>query len=154
MKAWDIILEGRDILAKGGRLYSQGSNGVPSRLRRYLLSDVDKDVPVTLTTASARCASPSDLVIEHIVPMKRIAIEIIDPEAHDPRTGGNSPQTLGPARNIDHAREIAATMIEKAYVTREEHSRLNAQSASYQWDAPGGDGHARYRGAGIELKRI
>lgn len=152
--AWEIILEGRGIVASGGRLYSKGSNHVPTRLRQAFIARVDRKIGVTLTSQAARHADPADVVVEHVVTVKRIAIEIIAPEAHAPRIGGPAKTKLGPARDLAHAEQIAQAMLTKAYVTRTEHDRLNTVSQSFQWDAPAGDGMARYRAAGIELTAI
>lgn len=152
--ARDIIMEGRSIVASGGRLHSKGSNRVPARLRQALITRIDRRVAVTLTSEAARNADPADVVVEHVIPIKRIAIEIIAPEAHDPRTGGRAKTTLGPARDLAHAEQIAGKMLIKAYVTRAEHDRLNTASRSFQWDAPAGNGMARYQAAGIELTAI
>lgn len=152
--AWEIILEGRALLAAGGRLYTKGSQGIPQRLRSVFLQRIDATIPVTLATQAGREASDHEIAIEHLVPMKRIAIEIIDPSAHDPRTGGANVELLGPAVDIEHAEEIARKLIVKARVTKEEHARLNTAYPSFQWDAPAADGRARYRAAGIDLFEI
>ncbi|MXU65912.1 hypothetical protein [Oceanomicrobium pacificus] len=152
--AWDIIVEGRAIVASGGRLFSKGSNRVPTRLRQAFIARIDREIAVTLTSQAARQADTADVVVEHVIPIKRIVIEVIAPEAHDPRTGGRAMTRLGPARDLAHAERIAREMLTKAYVTRAEHDRLNIASQSFQWDAPAGDGMARYRVAGIELTAI
>ncbi|WP_420380875.1 hypothetical protein [Marivita sp.] len=87
--AWEIILEGRALLAGGGRLHTKGSHGIPQRLRSIFLKRIDAAIPVSLTTQAAIEAPSEETAIEHLVPMKRIAIVIIDPAAHDPRTGGS-----------------------------------------------------------------
>lgn len=149
--AWGLILKGRAILASGGSLHSKGSQAIPSRLRQVFLQPIDATIPIKLTTKAAKEADPEDVVVEHLVPMKRVAIEIIDPTAHDPRTGGKNADVVGPAIDIKHAEEIARKLITKALVTKEEHAKLNLAHPSFQWDAPAGDGLARYQAAGIEL---
>lgn len=91
-----IILQGRAIIDAGGRLYSKGSKGISRRLRVAFLDNIDATIPATLTSLAAKTAPAEQVVIEHLIPMKRIAIEIIDPAGHDPRTGGDAPETIGP----------------------------------------------------------
>ena len=149
-EAWSIVLEGRRIIRSGGRLHSKGSAQVPSRLRKSLLNRIDREIPVIFKSEAAMLPG-SKTHIEHVTPMKRIAIEIIDPSAHDPRTVGGGPAGLGPARDLLHAVEIARTMIVKALVTQEEHALINRSGVSLQWDAPAKDILARYHTAGVCL---
>jgi len=45
---------------------------------------------------------------------------------------------------------LAERLVEKAYVSKSEHARLNKVDRSMQWDAPNGNGRERYHRAGIE----
>lgn len=61
---------------------------------------------------------------------------------------------LGPPRAQRLALlELAERVVEKAYVSKVEHARLNNVDRSMQCDAPNGNGNSRerYRRAGIEL---
>jgi hypothetical protein len=149
---WSVILEGRQILTSGGTLFSKGSNKVPSRLRKCFLDRIDKSIPITFESRAAR-EPGAKTHIEHMVPMKRVAIEIIDPSGHDPRTVDGGAEGLGPARNLEHAEEIARKLIVKAFVTEDEHKQLNRSGRSQQWDTAKGDPMKRYRDCGITLVR-
>jgi len=155
LEAWEaIVLPARAHLAAGGNLHTKGSGGWPKRLRTYL-DRVDRLVPFTLASDAAMALPVAERIREHVMPMKRIAIEIIDPSACDPRANTRRDAIAGgPARDAQHMEEIALRLIRKAWVTREEHRRLNLAGASFQWDAPDGDGLERYRRAGVEVREI
>jgi len=94
-------------------------------------------------------------VVEHVIPMKRIVIEIVDPRQADPRSNTrNDPIAGGPATSPEHLISIYDRLLQKCWVTREEHDRLNRAGASLQWDAPDGDGWARYRRAEVVAYRL
>ena len=150
-KAWQIILEGRARIAEGFHMHTKGSGGVPRRLRSELLDKIEKRVKPKYISEGAVADPAANREREHVIPMKRIAIEIIDPEAHDPRSGGGPAKLLGPARDLEHAIEIAREMLVVALVTKDEHRRINKHGGSMQWDAPGGDGLDRYSKAGVAL---
>lgn len=141
--------EVRPFLAAGGRLWSKGSNGYPSQLRR-MLSGLDGAHSVTFATPDAMKHDRVERVVEHVVPMKRIVIEIVDPSEADPRSNSSSRAISdGPATSPEHLIRIFDELLVKCWVTKDEHNLLNRTGRSFQWDAPGGDGWARYREAGV-----
>jgi hypothetical protein len=150
-RAFELIdAEIRPFLAVGGQLWTKGSNGYPARLRQ-ILRGLDKAHRVTFATHEAMQLHPENRVVEHVIPMKRIVIEIIDPSQADPRSNSNNaPIADGPAQSPQHLITIFDTLLQKCWVTPTEHERLNRAGRSFQWDAPDGDGWARYRSAGIE----
>lgn len=94
-------------------------------------------------------------VVEHVVPMKRIVIEIVDPGQADPRSNSASRAIAdGPATSPEHLIRIFDELLVKCWVTKEEHNLLNRTGRSFQWDAPGGDGWARYRAAGVVARPL
>lgn len=144
-----IESEVRPFLASGGRLWSKGSAGYPSRLRK-MLRPLDDAHAVTFATTEAMRLPRRQRVVEHVVPMKRIIIEIVDPSQADPRSNsGCQPIAGGPARSPEHLLAIFDRLLQKCWVTPEEHARLNSAGASAQWDAPDGAGWARYHRAGV-----
>ena len=144
-----IEAEVRPFLATGGRLWSKGSRGYPSRLRQ-ILQRLDKAHDVTFATDDAMQLERSQRVVEHVVPMKRIVVEIVDPDQADPRSNsGSAPIAGGPATSPEHLITIFDRLLEKCWVTKDEHDRLNRAGRSFQWDAPDGDGWSRYGQAGI-----
>lgn len=150
-RAWQVVLAARAHIRAGGNLHTKGSGGFPAQLR-VALSWLDATVPVTRTSPAAAAARGERTAIEHVLPWKRIATEIIDPTKADPRSNTVfTPIEDGPARDPEHMIDLAKRLIVKARVTEAEHSRLNNISRSMQWDAPNGDGMERYRRAGIEL---
>lgn len=115
-----------------------------------MLAALDSAVPVTHATADALALDEKARVREHVVPMKRIVIEIVDPSKADPRSNtAFAPIAGGPARSPEHLLSIFDTLTIKCWVTPDEHARLNTIGRSSQWDAPDGDGWARYDSAGI-----
>lgn len=146
--------EVRPFLAAGGRLWSKGSMGYPSQLRR-MLDVLDDAHGVTFATSDAMQLERSRRVVEHVLPMKRIVIEIVDPRQADPRSNiGTAPIAGGPATSPEHLIAIFDQLLQKCWVTPEEHERLNRAGRSLQWDAPDGDGWARYRIAQVVAQRL
>ncbi|GAA1679492.1 hypothetical protein [Microbacterium lacus] len=154
-QAYDFIeSEVRPHLVSGGRLWSKGSGGHPSRLRT-ILSGLDAEHEVMFTTDAAIRLPKRQRVVEHVIPFKRIIIELVDPRQADPRSNsGVEPIAGGPATSPEHLLEIFDRMIQKCWVTHDEHERLNRAGASLQWDAPDGDGWARYRSAAVLAHRV
>lgn len=144
-----IETEVRPHLASGGKLWSKGSGGYPSRLRK-MLSGLDAAHGITYATDDAMQLPKAQRIVEHVVPFKRIIIELVDPRQADPRSNSSVAAIAGgPARSPEHLLEIFDQVLRKCWVTNEEHDRLNRAGASLQWDAPDGDGWARYRLAGV-----
>lgn len=144
-----IAEEVRPYLAAGGRLWTKGSAGHPRRVRQ-LLHGLDETHPVTYATRDAMELEPRQRIVEHVTPMKRIVIEIVDPAQADPRSNtAFAPIAGGPATSAEQLLSIFDRLLVKCWVTNEEHDRLNRAARSYQWDAPNGDGWARYRKAGV-----
>ncbi|MGK0721935.1 hypothetical protein [Leucobacter sp. W1478] len=154
-EAFDLIEnEIRPFLADGGRLWTKGSKGYPSQVRR-LLRGLDVTHNVTHATLDALELEESQRIVEHVIPMKRIIIEIIDPTQADPRSNStNGPIAGGPAQSPAHLLSIFEALLQKCWVTASEHDRLNRAGRSHQWDAPGGNGWDRYRQAGVVAHRI
>lgn len=150
-EAFELIeREVRPFLLSGGRLWSKGSRAYPARLRK-MLSSLDTAHRVTFATSAAMALDEQLRVVEHVVPMKRIIIEIIDPTQADPRANSIfTPLAGGPATSPEHLLEIFDAMLIKCWVTSDEHDLLNRAGRSLQWDAPDGDGWARYRLAGVD----
>ncbi|GAA1775286.1 hypothetical protein [Agromyces lapidis] len=149
-----IEAEVRPFLASGGRLWSKGSNGYPRRLRQ-MLQRLDRAHEVAFATDDAIRLERNQRVVEHVIPMKRIVIEIVDPAQADPRSNsGSVPIAGGPARSPAHLLAIFDSLLEKCWVTTDEHDRLNRAGRSFQWDAPDGDGWSRYTQAGIVPHRL
>lgn len=136
-KAFELIeREIRPFVTAGGRLWSKGSRGYPARLRQ-ILQRLDKAHDVTFATRDAMHLQHSQRIIEHVIPMKRIVIEIVDPRQADPRSNiSNAPIADGPATSPQHLISIFNQLLQKCWVTAEEHDRLNRAGGSYQWDAP------------------
>ncbi|MCR6645327.1 MAG: hypothetical protein NVV62_12930 [Terricaulis sp.] len=115
-----------------------------------MLAALDSAIPVTHTTADALALDEKARIVEHVIPMKRIVTEIIDPSKADPRSNtAFAPIADGPADSPQHLLSIFDTLTIKCWVTADEHARLNTIGRSSQWDAPDGDGWARYDSAGI-----
>ncbi|MFF2371822.1 hypothetical protein [Agromyces sp. NPDC058110] len=154
-KAFNLIeSEVRPLLATGGRLWSKGSGGYPSRLRQ-ILRGLDKAHGVTYATHDAMELPPGQRRVEHVIPVKRIIIEIVDPSQADPRSNTQSaPIAGGPAASPTHLIAIYDRLVQLCWVTPEEHDRLNRAERSFQWDAPDGDGWSRYRLAGVVAHRL
>ncbi len=130
-------------------MWSKGSAGYPSRLRQ-MLSGLDDGYRVTFATSDALRLPVSERVVEHVIPIKRIVIEIVDPYQADPRSNSHrGPIADGPATSPEHLLRILDTLTQKCWVTKDEHDLLNRAGASFQWDAPEGDGWARYRRARV-----
>lgn len=153
--AFDLIQSAvRPYLASGGRLWSKGSQGYPSRLRE-ILRGLDNTHGVTFATRDAMQLPEDQRVVEHVTPFKRIIIELVDPSQADPRSNADTaPIAGGPAISPEHLIMIFDQLLQKCWVTREEHDRLNRAGASLQWDAPDGDGWARYRRAEVTAHRL
>lgn len=154
-EAFDLIeAEVRPLLASGGRLWSKGSGGYPSRLRQ-ILHGLDKAHGVTFATQDAMRLPRGQRVVEHVIPFKRIVIEIVDPSQADPRSNThNAPIADGPATSPEHLISIFDRLLQKCWVTKDEHDSLNRAGSSLQWDAPDGDGWSRYRQAGVVAYRL
>lgn len=144
--AFDLIeKEVRPHLAAGGRLWTKGSGGYPRRLRQMLRA-LDDGHAVTFATRDAMQLAPGERVVEHVIPFKRIIVEIVDPSQTDPRSNAHKePIADGPATSPEHLLSIFDQLLHKCWVTKDEHDRLNRAGRSLQWDAPDGDGWARYR---------
>lgn len=148
--AFDLIeTEVRPHLAAGGNLWTKGSGGYPRRLRQ-MLGALDKGHAVTFATRDAMQLAPAERVVEHVIPFKRIIVEIVDPNQADPRSNTHQrPIAGGPATSPEHLLSIFDRLLVKCWVTKDEHDRLNRAGRSLQWDAPDGDGWARYRLADV-----
>lgn len=151
-KAYQFIVdEVRPFLVAGGRLWSKGSQGYPRRLRQ-MLQGLDRAHAVTFATHDAILIDERQRVVEHVIPMKRIVIEIVDPGQADPRSNSTlAPIGGGPATSPEELIAIFDRLLVKCWVTSEEHDRLNRAGRSFQWDAPDGDGWARHRQAGVTV---
>jgi hypothetical protein len=149
-KAYEFIEgEVRPFVVSGGRLWSKGSHGYPARLRR-MLNGLDDAHPVTFATVEAMKLDEGERIVEHVVPIKRIMIEIVEPGQADPRSNSLVDAIAGgPATSAEHLITIYDRLLTTCWVTAEEHDRLNRAGRSLQWDAPDGDGWARYRLAGV-----
>lgn len=146
--------EVRPFLAAGGRLWSKGSQGYPRRLRQ-MLQGLDRAHTVTFATHEAMLLDRSQRKVEHVVPMKRIVVEIVDPGQADPRSNSVvDPIAGGPATSPEDLLSIFDRLLVKCWVTGDEHDRLNRAGRSFQWDAPDGDGWSRYRQAGVIAYRL
>lgn len=146
--------EVRPFLAAGGRLWSKGSLGYPRRLRQ-MLQGLDRAHTVTFATHDAMLIERNERKIEHVVPMKRIVVEIVDPGQADPRSNSVvDPIAGGPAHSPEDLISIFDRLLVKCWVTGAEHDRLNRASRSSQWDAPDGDGWSRYEQAGVVAYRL
>lgn len=144
-----IVDEVRPFLDGGGRLWTKGSQGYPRRLRQ-MLQPLDRGHVVTFATHDAMLIDESERVVEHVIPMKRIVIEIVDPSQSDPRSNTTLASIGGgPAGSPDELIAIFDRLLMKCWVSAGEHDRLNRSARSSQWDAPDGDGWARYRAAGV-----
>lgn len=143
-----IDAEVRPFLAAGGRLWSKGSRGYPTRLRQ-MLAPLEPTTP-THATRDAMLLERRRREVEHVLPMKRLVVEIVDPRQADPRANTTfGPLADGPASSPEHLLAIFDRLIATCWVTPEEHARLNRVGRSSQWDAPDGDGWERYRRAGV-----
>ena len=149
-KAFQLIDEEvRPFIAEGGQIWTKGSRGYPTRMRK-LLEKLDVDIPVSHATKEALLLPVGQRIVEHVLPMKRIVIEIIDPNQADPRSNtSNAPIYEGPATSPRHLIEIFDHLLTKCWVTRAEHDRLNTAAKSLQWDAPNGNGWLRYERASV-----
>lgn len=146
--------EVRPFLAAGGRLWSKGSRGYPRRLRQ-MLQGLDRAHTVTFATHDAMLIDRNERKIEHVVPMKRIVVEIVDPGQADPRSNSVAdPIAGGPAHSPEDLISIFDRLLVKCWVTGAEHDRLNRAGRSSQWDAPDGDGWSRYKQAGVIAHRL
>lgn len=153
--AYDLIeSEVRPHLAAGGRLWSKGSGGYPSRLRT-MLQGLDDAHDVTFATDAAMLLPRRQRKVEHVIPFKRIITEIVDPAQADPRSNTHqNPIAGGPATSPEHLIAIFDELLQKCWVTKDEHDLLNRAGKSLQWDAPDGDGWARYRLAGVVAHKL
>ena len=149
-----IEREVRPFLAAGGRLWSKGSRGYPSQLRQMLLR-LDKAHVVTFATHDAMLLDSNQRQIEHVVPIKRIVIEIVDPGQADPRSNSRFDVIAGgPAMSPEDLISVFDRLLVKCWVTADEHDRLNRAGRSLQWDAPDGDGWSRYRLAAVTAYQL
>ncbi|MEV8172670.1 hypothetical protein [Microbacterium sp. NPDC077486] len=148
--AFDLIeTDVRSHLAAGGNLWTKGSGGYPRRLRQ-MLGALDEGHPVTFATRDAMQLAQPERKVEHVIPFKRIIVEIVDPSQADPRSNTRQePIAGGPATSPEHLLSIFDRLLVKCWVTKDEHDRLNRAGRSLQWDAPDGDGWARYRLADV-----
>lgn len=154
-EAFDFIeLEVRPFITAGGRLWSKGSRGYPSQLRQMLLR-LDKTHVVTFATHDAMLLDSGERQVEHVVPIKRIMIEIVDPGQADPRSNSRFDAIAGgPARSPEDLISVFDRLLVKCWVTPAEHDLLNRAGRSLQWDAPNGDGWARYKLAAVTAFRL
>jgi len=149
-----IEREVRPFLADGGRLWSKGSRGYPRRLRQ-MLQGLDNAHVVMFATRAAMLVDRRQRIVEHVVPMKRIVVEIVDPAQADPRSNsGSDPIAGGPATSPEHLISVFDRLLVKCWVTADEHDRLNRAGRSLQWDAPDGDGWSRYKLADVTAYRL
>jgi hypothetical protein len=120
-----------------------------------MLNGLDAAHSVTFGTNDAMGLDESKRTVEHVVPLKRIVIEIVDPSHADPRSNSNAePIAGGPAISAEHLIVIFDQLLVKCWVTADEHDRLNRTGPSFQWDAPEGDGWSRYAQAGVTAYRL
>lgn len=154
-QAFDLVeTEIRPFLAAGGRLWTKGSRGYPTQLRR-LLERLEVDCPVAYTTEDAMLLPERMRVVEHVLPMKRIVVEIVDPRQVDPRSNQDARSLAGgPAMSPEHLIAVFDRLLVKCWVTKHEHDRLNRAGRSAQWDAPNGDGWLRYELAGVAVRPV
>lgn len=115
-----------------------------------MLEGLDRSHTVTFATQDAMLIDVGLRKVEHVVPMKRIVIEIVAPDQADPRSNSvTAPIAGGPATSPEDLISIFDRLLVKCWVTGDEHDRLNRAGRSFQWDAPDGDGWSRYRQAGV-----
>lgn len=108
--------EARPFLAAGGRLWSKGSRGYPSRLRR-MLQPLETDV-ISFATREAMLLDPAEREVEHVLPVKRVVVEIVDPRQADPRSNRVAePFAGGPATSPEHLLAIVDRLLVKCWVT-------------------------------------
>ncbi|WP_170451251.1 hypothetical protein [Ruegeria arenilitoris] len=156
VQAYQYITDvARPFVARGGRLWTKtpGFEGIaPATTLRDMLAPLDADVPVTLTTEAAALAGVR-IDVEHVLPVKRIAIEMIDPLQGDPRCGSNR-VLIGRAESPADVLRIYLALAVKCYVTNDEHKRLNRAHRSSKWDAWNGDWRERYKRAGVVVMPV
>jgi len=115
-----------------------------------MLEGLEGSHSVTFATIDAMRLDLEKREVEHVTPVKRIVIEIVDPRQADPRSNSSFDAIAGgPAASPQHLITIFDTLLATCWVTADEHSRLNRAGRSLQWDAPDGDGWARYVMAGV-----
>lgn len=120
-----------------------------------MLGALDRSHEVKHATIASMRLETDQRIVEHVIPIKRIVIEIVDPSQADPRSNTRTaPIAGGPARSPEHLLALFDSLLEKCWVTPDEHDRLNRAGRSFQWDAPDGDGWARYRMAGVVVYRL
>ena len=140
----------RPYIRAGGRLWTKtpGLTGEqPATHLRKLLKPLDDTVPIRFTTTAAM--TPGAITDrEHALPVKRIAIEMIDPMQGDPRCGSNR-VLIGRAESPEDVISIYRALAVVVLVTKAEHARLGKAHRSSAWDALGGDWRRRYAAAGI-----
>jgi hypothetical protein len=155
-RAWRFIEdEARPYVRRGGRLWTKtrGFHGVnPATTLRDILKPLDNRIPATFTTLAA--AKPGALVDrEHAMPVKRIAIEMIDPMQGDPRCHSDR-ILVGAAEGPEDILRVYHALAVVVMVSRAEHARLAKAHASSRWDAWEGDWRKRYEMAGLEVLPI
>jgi len=120
-----------------------------------MLLRLDKAHVVTFATHDPMLLDSSQRQIEHVVPMKRIVIEIVDPGQADPRSNSRFDAIAGgPATSPEDLIAVFDRLLVKYWVTAELHDRLNRAGRSLQWDTPDGDGWSRYRLAVVTAYRL
>lgn len=152
-EAWLYIeTVARPFVLAGGRLWTKtlGFSGTnpASRLRR-MLQPLDQLTPATFTTVAAM-EPGAVLEREHVMPLKRIAIEMIDPMQGDPRCRSDR-VLIGRAESPEDVLRIYRELAVISVVTKAEHAKLNSAHPSSKWDAWEGDWRQRYARAGIEV---
>jgi hypothetical protein len=152
-KAWRYIEDvARPFVRAGGRLATKtpGFHGVhPTTKLRKMLRRYDATFPPTYTTRAAMMPG-AELEREHALPVKRIIIEMIDPQQGDHRCNSNR-TLIGAAQSPEDVLRIYRELIVIVVVTKEEHDRLGKAHRSARYDAIDGDWRKRYAAAGIEV---
>ena len=148
-----IETRARPHLAAGKPLHTKGSDGLPTLFREKYFPPLVHDGRVRFATPSALARPEDERIVEHVWPVKWIFIELTDPGAHDPRSGPRRTEVLGPAADPDHLLAIVDRFLIPCWVSPAEHHVLDTAGPATRWSAPGGDGWARYRAAGIATPR-
>jgi hypothetical protein len=111
-----------------------------------VLQGLDDAYVVIFATDDAMQLDRGQWIVDHVIPMKRIVIEAVDPREADPRPNSASdPIAGGPAISPEHLISIFDPLLIKRWVTADERDRLNRTGRSFQWDAADGDGWSRYK---------
>lgn len=120
-----------------------------------MLQGLDSAHVATFTTVDSMRRDGLHRIVEHVVPMKRIVVEIVDPRQADPRSNSNAePIAGGPAMSVEHLILIFDQLLVKCWVTADEHYRLNRTGPSFQRDATEGYGWSRFAQGGVLAHRL